>query len=552
MMEPGFIFNGHWRSRKNKPRGENFHQEEAMRRGSIFAIGTGLLIGILCFSPVVWAEPVVKEIYFSKLTTLGNGTFTLKFNLWDLEEGGNKLWEEEKTIKLAFADKKTVRTYLGEINPLDGVDFSKQLWVQVEKKEKNGTYTQIGARDMLGVVPYALWALSPGAVQGAPGPQGPMGPSGPPGPQGPKGDIGAAGPQGPQGQIGPQGPEGPQGLQGTKGDKGDPGPPGKDVPVGYSILGETPTPPEGYVYTGRTVYGNELWVTKVNMPTPRSYFAAAAVGGKIYVIGGFNSISGLRLDTVDEYDPATNTWISKASMPTARSALAAAALNNKIYAIGGYDNVSRSFLATVEEYDPVANSWTTKTSMPAAKSALAAVAFNNKIYVIGGANAANYLDDVEEYDPEMNTWLTKTNMPTARSALGAVAANNKIYAIGGQRGPSVSLENEEYDPATDTWRSRPPMNHGRGYLALGAVNGKIYAIGGAPPAYEDVEDDLNEEYDPARKKWDYKALMPTGRMGHAIAVVNNKIYALGGYGTSSLDTNEVYDLGISYVHKKTD
>jgi N-acetylneuraminic acid mutarotase len=46
--------------------------------------------------------------------------------------------------------------------------------------------------------------------------------------------------------------------------------------------------------------------------------------------------------------------------------------------------------------------------------------------------------------------------------------------------------------------------------------------------------------------------MPTGRKGHAIAIVNNKIYVLGGYGTSSLDTNEEYDLGISYVHKKTD
>jgi N-acetylneuraminic acid mutarotase len=96
------------------------------------------------------------------------------------------------------------------------------------------------------------------------------------------------------------------------------------------------------------------------------------------------------------------------------------------------------------------------------------------------------------------------------------------------------------------------MNHGREYLALGAVNGKIYAIGGTPPAYEDVEDDLNEEYDPARKRWEQKALMPTGRKGHAIAVVNNKIYVLGGYGTSSLDTNEEYDLAISYVHKKTD
>jgi hypothetical protein len=80
------------------------------------------------------------------LTNINSGTFTFRFRLYDVESDSEidpklPLWEEEKTIKLAFADKKTVRTYLGEINPLDGVDFSKQLWVQVEKKEKNGTFT---------------------------------------------------------------------------------------------------------------------------------------------------------------------------------------------------------------------------------------------------------------------------------------------------------------------------------------------------------------------------------------------------------------------------
>jgi hypothetical protein len=378
------------------------------------------------------------------------------------------LWEEEKTIKLAFADKKTVRTYLGEINPLDGVDFSKQLWVQVEKKEKNGTFTQIGVRDMLGVVPYALWALSPGAVQGAPGPQGPMGPSGPQGPQGAKGDTGAAGPQGPQG---PAGQQGLQGLQGDKGDKGDPGPQGPrgsdGTPIGYSILGDNPTSPTGYVYTGRTVYSNELWVTKLNMPTPRSYFAAAAVGDKIYVIGGYNSISGLRLSTVEEYDPVTNTWTPKASMVAPRSGLAAAVVDNKIYAIGGFGGPGDPlFLTTVEEYDPVANSWTTKTSMP-----------------------------------------------TARSAFAAVALNNKIYAIGGQKASSTSPENEEYDPATDTWRSRPPMNHGRDYLALGAVNGKIYAIGGTPSPFEDVERILMKNMIPREKDGIIRPLCPLGEKG---------------------------------------
>jgi len=540
----------------NVPQGENFHREGAMRRGSIFAIGTGLLIGVLWLSPVVWSDPVVREIYFSKLTTLGSGTFTFRFSLYDVESDSETdprlpLWEEEKTIKLTFADKKIVRTYLGEINPLDGVDFSKQLWVQVEKKEKTGAYTRVGVREMLGVVPYALWALSPVGEQGPPGPQGPMGPSGPQGLQGPKGDTGATGLQGPEG---PTGPQGLQGLQGAKGDKGDPGPqgpPGSDgTPKGYSILGDTPTPPPGYVYTGRTVYSNELWVTKTQMPTPRSYFAAAAVNGKIYVIGGYDFNTYGRLATVEEYDPATNTWAltPKASMQAPRSGLAAAVVNNKIYAIGGRDESS---LTTVEEYDPETDRWETKANMPTARSALATVTVNNRIYVIGGVNGSNHFDDVEEYDPETNTWQTKTNMPTARSALAAVAVNNKIYAIGGQKGSSLSWENEEYDPATDSWRSRAPMNHERNFLASGAVNGKIYAIGGTPLPFEDVTDDLNEEYDPAKNRWDYKVLMPTGRKGHVIAVVDNKIYVLGGHTTSSLDTNEVYDLGISYVHKKS-
>jgi hypothetical protein len=128
----------------------------------------------------------------------------------------------------------------GELNSLKGVDFSQALWVQVEVRQKDGTYKLVGERDGLIGVPYAMWALTPAGPKGDKGDKGDLGPQGPEGVQGPTGPIGPQGPQGiqgyqgPQGIPGPQGPvgaTGPQGPQGTTGPQGIPGPPGGGVQV---------------------------------------------------------------------------------------------------------------------------------------------------------------------------------------------------------------------------------------------------------------------------------------------------------------------------------
>jgi hypothetical protein len=41
------------------------------------------------------------------------------------------------------------------------------------------------------------------------------------------------------------------------------------------------------------------------------------------------------LNTLEAYDPATNTWTSEAPMPTAREFLAAGVVNGVLYAVGG-------------------------------------------------------------------------------------------------------------------------------------------------------------------------------------------------------------------------
>ena len=94
-----------------------------------------------------------------------------------------------------------------------------------------------------------------------------------------------------------------------------------------------------------------VWTKKADMPTGRWQITptSVAVGGKIYVIGGWGG--GRSRDDVEAYDPATNTWEKKRKMPTARDNLATAAVRGKIYAIGGLGQGDKP-IATVEEYTP--------------------------------------------------------------------------------------------------------------------------------------------------------------------------------------------------------
>ena len=48
------------------------------------------------------------------------------------------------------------------------------------------------------------------------------------------------------------------------------------------------------------------WTMKQPLPAPRNEVALAAVGGKLYVVGG--SVGGDAVPLIDEYDPPSNGW----------------------------------------------------------------------------------------------------------------------------------------------------------------------------------------------------------------------------------------------------
>jgi len=158
---------------------------------ALSVITVTILLSLLTTPSLLQAtsQPVDRQLHFEKKfsSSLGKGTKEFFFSLWDQEAAGTMVWCETKNIAVVTSTR-SIATMLGDITPLTTVDFSQQLWVQVDVGG-----TPLGTRDKLALVPYSLWS----AVPGLPGPEGPVGPIGPTGLTGPEGPAGPTGPVGP-------------------------------------------------------------------------------------------------------------------------------------------------------------------------------------------------------------------------------------------------------------------------------------------------------------------------------------------------------------------
>jgi len=258
----------------------------------------------------------------------------------------------------------------------------------------------------------------------------------------------------------------------------------------------------------------DRWTRKKDMPLPAHHAALAELNGKIYVIGGFTVPSGAEkgnppgwepIDNVWEYEPRGDTWRALAPLPSKRGSVVAAAVGGKVYAIGGAANhpgSAESFIdrtrgrpslhravATNEVYDPAKNRWTARNPMPTARNHAAAGVVNGKIYVIGGRVGSVFMstgsntDIVEEYDPTLDQWGgIRAPMPTPRSGGAWGVHNGRIYVAGGE-GRSYQFSAafkavEAYDAAANFWHVLPPMQVQRHGLAGAVIGNRLHLVSG--------------------------------------------------------------------------
>jgi N-acetylneuraminic acid mutarotase len=267
------------------------------------------------------------------------------------------------------------------------------------------------------------------------------------------------------------------------------------------------------------------------MPEARYQVGVTALDGIIYVAGGVTgSASWVARPDIFAYDPRTDQWRTVGTLIRPVRAPALAAVGNRVYVVGGYLDNPWEPVADLQIFDPATGSVEAGPAMPTARGGAAAVGLDGKLHVIGGVVAfgndpmGSESNTHEVFDPSTGTWSSRAAMPSPRWGHGAVTVDGKIYVFGGWA-PGF----EVYYPGNDSWTSFS-SEVARADLAAAALRGKIYLIGGGEiqSGCCEVPTSLVDSFDPQSGSWTRATAMPTARMGHRAAVVGQAIYVIGG------------------------
>ncbi|XP_004515647.1 F-box/kelch-repeat protein At1g22040 [Cicer arietinum] len=202
--------------------------------------------------------------------------------------------------------------------------------------------------------------------------------------------------------------------------------------------------------------------------------AIGAVGGCLYVLGGFSKASTMRC--VWRFDPIQNTWSKVSSMLTGRAYCKTGILNNKLYVVGGVSQGPAGLvpLQSAEVFDPSTGIWSDVPSMPFSRAqvlpnafladmlkpiATGLTSYNGRLCVPQSLYSWPFFVDVggEIYDPETNSWIEMPigmgeGWPARQAGTKlSVVVDGELYAFD----PSNTMDNgriKVYDQGEDAWK----------------------------------------------------------------------------------------------------
>ncbi len=224
----------------------------------------------------------------------------------------------------------------------------------------------------------------------------------------------------------------------------------------------------------------DRWTPAGTMRAARSNHGLVAVDGRIWAIGGFNGEA--LLGGVEVLDPSTGSWTTVegagGSMPTPRSGFACAAVGGRIWTFGGDHPV-------IEVFDTATRRWESRGNMPSPLSAASAVVSRDLVYLIGGFGGAAASPAIRVYDTRAGRWLSDAApMQQARAGLAVVDdAGGAVFSIGGTFRSPLSLVEVCRAPG-EPWWGMDDLPAPRANLRAVIARGKLYAIGGMDRAAE--------------------------------------------------------------------
>ena len=163
------------------------------------------------------------------------------------------------------------------------------------------------------------------------------------------------------------------------------------------------------------------------MPLAVGAHCQVEMDGAAYFIGGGD---GSRYNSVYKLEHGAAEWVEVGSMNQGRTEHSCAVLNSRIYVMGGAGNPPNS----VEVYDPASDTWTYGPVLPTTKAQYAqAIAYGGTVYFIGGYDNT----DVYSYTPgpgaEWET-LSGVNIPSDQDSYrpvfpAPVVSTDTMYCV---------------------------------------------------------------------------------------------------------------------------
>lgn len=135
------------------------------------------------------------------------------------------------------------------------------------------------------------------------------------------------------------------------------------------------------------------------MPTPRSFFEAGNINGKIIAVGGSGTSDSDSIRTVECYDHENDTWKSVSKMPTALARYDSAVVGNKMYVTEGW-TWPFMFSPRGGVYDPDKDTW--QEMRPGMREGWTgiSVVLGDRLFVISEHGDC----PMKVYDPDEDTW----------------------------------------------------------------------------------------------------------------------------------------------------
>jgi N-acetylneuraminic acid mutarotase len=265
------------------------------------------------------------------------------------------------------------------------------------------------------------------------------------------------------------------------------------------------------------------WMSGTPLSEPRSEVAAAPLGGRIVVVGGFLS-SGANSRRVDAYDPVRDAWTRLPDLPVSVDHAAAASVRGRLVVVGGY-GADRQPLRAAFLFD--GSGWRTLPPPPEERAAAAATATaRGTVWVVGGRTSDGLATTMLALDLRTLRWRVARG-PRPREHLAATALGGKVYALGGRLAgyDSNFATVEAYDPATNRWRRLPDLPTPRGGTGAAAIAGRIVSVGGESP--QGTERSV-WALRPSARRWVRLPDLPTPRHGLGVVAVGGRVWVVAG------------------------